>query len=1313
MSDANKPEFEHPNPLDRGLGEAFRSHEPPPGHVGSVLRALQERAESSLLGVHLDSGDTDPSIVSINDDTKQLRDPSGRYQMIGEIGRGGVGVVFKGRDQDLGRDVAMKVLKDDFANHPEVLARFVEEAQIGGQLQHPGIVPVYELGLQSGERPYFAMKLVKGETLAAILASRANPSVDRRRLLGIFEQVCQTMSYAHTRSVVHRDLKPANIMIGAFGEVQVVDWGFAKVLPKGGVADERASVRNQPESQSVSVIETVRTKPDSGSHSVAGSMFGTPAYMPPEQALGHVADLDQRSDVFGLGAILCEILTGSPPYRAEDGDLVRQAARGELAGAHDRLRQSGADATLIDLAIECLSSAAKARPHSATELAERVQAYLTSVEERAQQAEVRATQARYRQRMTLMAAATIVFLLGAAGLAWNYHQEQQQIHRDEQLTRLGTARADTAATLAEARGSDLDAKLWAAAVRSAEQAAALATAAFIPSEDRAATNAQLAAIRAESSAADDERQRRARDRKLLHDLEQLLIPPDHQDKDTTSVALRQVMDRDYLTAFEAYTRGLEFTSAPLSAVLTDLERGDIELQLASALDFWAVLRDEIAADGEAVDADLTRRLRRLAGLLDPDDTVRNQLRDLLDDAELDRERLVAFATSADLSRLTADGCRVLASALYRAEARDECFVALAKGQELYPDDFHLFNRGAYYLGNRSPENARQQLDLLRVARALRPTNSEVRHRQGMALETLGRFPDAHRIFSDLATNEPNQRSHWLAHLGALASKQGDEVTARRHYADALALDGDETFLLYNASLLYMRKHEWAEAEPLVMRLIELEPDTSPHQNALGSLYAGLGRVQDAVTAYERAIDLDPEHAWPKANLGHLFAKRGNHERAMHFTEQALALDPAHSKALETYLNTLFAQRRYEECRQAAEAALEDLPDNPVILANHAACLSLLGHNDEALVQIDRAIAANDNDQLSAAELHTNRGIILRGLGRKEAIESLEHAVVLDPKSFRAHRELVATLLRQDPEAAGTALKRAVRELPAAENAMFADQYVTLLGRLDPDEAVRFGREYLAGHPSTGNIRNALANALENLGRHREAIELLEEAIELHPDNGPVHFSLGRLRGMRGMWRTALPPLERAEAIFRAGNDPFSQRMLGMTQQNLDATRRQIEEAEAVIRGETGIPDARAWHRAVAHAYRGGAEHRLVMLQFVERTLRNQPELANDLSGDALYLAVRAVGKCFAEHELTAAERTRWQRAARQWLQHLVEATRAAEGPDQERGRRGLDRSRSSSTLAPLRGEGLDTLVPEERTAWRNLWADVDALLDGE
>src|SRR5207253_4496445 len=235
-----------------------------------------------------------------------------RYQLLGEIARGGMGVVLKGRDPDLGRDVAFKVLRADLGGKPAAVQRFVEEAQIGGQLQHPGVVPVYDLGRFSDGRPYFAMKLVKGRTLADLLTERTSPTDDCGRFLQIFLQVCQTLAYAHSRGVIHRDLKPSNMMVGAYGEVLVMDWGLAKVLPKGGIADEdRAKASTRRESsvfEQPTIIHTARSGSGAGSETQAGSVMGTPAFMSPEQAGGEIDKLDKRADVFGLGGILSVIL---------------------------------------------------------------------------------------------------------------------------------------------------------------------------------------------------------------------------------------------------------------------------------------------------------------------------------------------------------------------------------------------------------------------------------------------------------------------------------------------------------------------------------------------------------------------------------------------------------------------------------------------------------------------------------------------------------------------------------------------------------------------------------------------------------------------------------------------------------------------------------------------------------------------------------------------------------------------------------------------------------------------------------------------
>lgn len=360
--------------------------------VQGVLRSLGMEVDIPQVSLREENG-VDPILR-----TRSLEIPKdtvgNRYQLLGEIARGGMGAVIKGRDIDLGRDLAIKVLLDTHKERPEVIRRFIEEAQIGGQLQHPGIAPIYELGQFADNRPFFAMKLVKGQTLSKLLSERRDPTDDRSRFLSIFEQVCQTMAYAHSRGVIHRDLKPANIMVGAFGEVQVMDWGLAKVMIDGGVNDEKRALKIQ---NGTSIIETLRsgigsdapgTFGNAGSHTKVGVVMGTPAYMPPEQALGEIHHVDERADVFALGAILCEILTGMPPYVTEDGtQIFRMAVRGKLEDCFARLASCNADDELIALTKDCLELEPIARPRDASAVAKRMRDYLESVETRLRDAE--------------------------------------------------------------------------------------------------------------------------------------------------------------------------------------------------------------------------------------------------------------------------------------------------------------------------------------------------------------------------------------------------------------------------------------------------------------------------------------------------------------------------------------------------------------------------------------------------------------------------------------------------------------------------------------------------------------------------------------------------------------------------------------------------------------------------------------------------------------------------------------------------------------------------------------------------------------
>jgi serine/threonine protein kinase/WD40 repeat protein len=310
-----------------------------------------------------------------------------RYEVRREHARGGMGRILIAWDPRLGREVALKELigadSGDSSTHaaspPRLSAldggereRFLREARVTGQLEHPNVVPVYELGEREGT-PYYAMKLVRGESMADRLRriARNRPGADeglpeRLRLLDAFVDVCDAMAYAHARGVINRDLKPANVMLGDFGETFVLDWGLARV---SGQADEARK-------DFVKVTATLSSGNAKGSSKLTldGSVIGTPAYMPPEQARGELDAVDERSDVYSLGAMLYELLTGHAPFEGPNVALVIQAVAKMPVEPPSTLAPS-APRDLSAIAMKALAKEKKDRYESARALADEVRAY--------------------------------------------------------------------------------------------------------------------------------------------------------------------------------------------------------------------------------------------------------------------------------------------------------------------------------------------------------------------------------------------------------------------------------------------------------------------------------------------------------------------------------------------------------------------------------------------------------------------------------------------------------------------------------------------------------------------------------------------------------------------------------------------------------------------------------------------------------------------------------------------------------------------------------------------------------------------------
>jgi formylglycine-generating enzyme required for sulfatase activity/serine/threonine protein kinase len=243
-----------------------------------------------------------------------------RYRVEEELAKGGQGAILRIWDEDLDRRLAMKVMLAPANPEREAdsrsLGRFLEEAHVTSQLDHPGIVPVHELGLDPGGRLYFTMKLVKGEDFRSILGKLAAGAEgwNETRALGVLLRVCEAMAYAHSKGVIHRDLKPGNVMVGRFGEVYVMDWGLARVLGSEDTKDIRLRT---PELAST-LLTPRRERDGTGEEAplltMDGDVVGTPAYMPSEQALGHLEEIGPHSDVYAVGAMLYHLLAGHAPY---------------------------------------------------------------------------------------------------------------------------------------------------------------------------------------------------------------------------------------------------------------------------------------------------------------------------------------------------------------------------------------------------------------------------------------------------------------------------------------------------------------------------------------------------------------------------------------------------------------------------------------------------------------------------------------------------------------------------------------------------------------------------------------------------------------------------------------------------------------------------------------------------------------------------------------------------------------------------------------------------------------------------------------
>jgi serine/threonine-protein kinase len=818
---------------------------------------------------------------------------SGRLQLFNPIGRGGMGVVLKGHDTDIGRDLAIKVLLQDYRDHPGMVGRFVEEAQIAGQLQHPGVVPIYELGAFADGRPYFAMKLIKGRTLAEQLRNRTSPDEDQPRLLGTFEAVCQTMAYAHSRGVVHRDLKPSNIMVGRFGEVLVLDWGLAKVLTRDGEHEaaaggvEAGTVTQTAGDWHATVIAT-GPYDFAGERSRPGTVLGTPAYMAPEQARGEVDALDERADVFALGSILCEILTGRPPFTgAAPDEIESRAARGDVSEAHHRLATCGADPELSGLARDCLAAAAVARPRDASVVAERVIAYRIGVQARLHAAELAKVEAQAhaadegrRRRLTTALAASVLALvvLGGGAASWFLYERQARLEQANlDLTEVKVLRDQAAAD----RIGDVN--KWREALRRVRDLSGR-----IPSQV-AARRAELETQIAQGTAA------ALADRDLLARLDEIRarLDTDHN------------ADQAYGQVFRAAGLDLASPDADPSVVGEHIARRPpaVAHAAAAALDAWAIIRRGLSAPDDTGARGAVQRLTTAARLADPN-TWRDALRDAIDRGQLESFR--RLAQDPDLERQPPVGLWLLGLALEMSGQTPTALEVLRRARRANPDDYWLnAELGTALLGVKRMGPGTTHLQVLMSSADPQSRDAEPYFMAAVALRP--RFGSAHHLLGASYVKQ-GRRDEALVELGEASRLDPGDPTIHNSIAAALAGLGrlDEaiaacreavrvkpTYDLGYVNLMYFltRQGRLDEAIAAGRAAVRNLPNVAAMHVELGLALANRGMVDEAIAEDREAIRLDPKTTLAHANLGAALQAQADFDGAIVEFRRALELAP--------------------------------------------------------------------------------------------------------------------------------------------------------------------------------------------------------------------------------------------------------------------------------------------------------------------------------------------------------------------------------------------------------------------------------------
>jgi tetratricopeptide (TPR) repeat protein len=994
---------------------------------------------------------------------------AGRYKLIEEIGVGGMGAVWMSQQTEpVNRLVALKVIKPGM-DSKQVLARFEAERQALALMDHPNIARVLDAGTTVTGGPYFVMELVRGVPITRYCDEhRLTP----RQRLELFVPVCQAVQHAHQKGVIHRDLKPANVLVCLYDgrpAPKVIDFGIAKAT--GQQLTEKTLVTG------------------------FGNVIGTLEYMSPEQAELNQLDIDTRSDVYSLGVLLYELLTGTTPLqkqRLKEAallEVLRRIREEEPPRPSTRLstteelpsiaanrglepkRLSGLVRGELDwIVMKALEKDRGRRYDSPNSFAQDVQRYLAD-----EPVQACPPSALYRLRKFARRKKTVLAMLacgilalavmaGAVGWAVRDKGTREEVIKSERLAR-EEALDQAVERLLDEAGPLRDQQRWPEALAVVERADKLLAAA-----GRSDRPARLPELRRELS--------------LVLRLEELYQPRAPQSltrgqplQDTSQAALQSV-DETFFNGREQDARfsqefrdfGIDLDALLPAEAAARIAATGIRPALVQALDRWAALRvrftDDISRDPRR------QKLIEVARLADGD-VWRNRVRAAL--LRLDRAALVRLAEELPVGEVPPATVWLLGGALLRVGAVDRGLTVFREGQRRHPEDFWLNDSlGSIYKDYLKPPRYDESLRYYSCALALRP-HWRLYASVADVLHATGRHDEAIAVLSDaIRLNKNNNPDVWIK-LGLAYNNLSQYDKARADFTQAIALDSKNAadWKWRGITYHYLRQYDKAVAD--LSRAIELDAKDVLALEYRAIAYYHLGQHQKAIADFSRIIELEPTHVTAWYNRGIAHSELGQQEKALADSSRAIELNSKVGSLWFSRGNINFKLRHYDKAIADYSRAIELKPKQP------ASCewYYLRGQSYLRLRQYDRAIA------------------------------DLSQTIDLDPRNaiyLNALAWLLATCpdkKRQDPKRAVDLARKAVRLAPKDGNLW---NTLGMAHYRAGDWKAAIAAIEKSMEKSKGGIASdwlVLAMAHEKLGNRDEARKRYDQAVQWLEKDGPM------------------------------------------------------------------------------------------------------------------------------------------------------------------------------------------------------------------